>query len=273
MKNVDQSKSIGSEPRTEASASAISSLDRAIDVLEAFSEPEPQLTLTEIVGKTGMHKATVFRLLTVLRRRNLVTKDEASGRYRLGMRLMAFAEIVCARNSFIMLARTAMLELRQETRQTVYLSVRMGDYRFDVEQFIGLTDTRLSIQVGEPKLLDIGAAGRVMLASMTPADVDAYFQRNANLRLPTTEVALLRQEVDQFRIQGYGESRGRAGLTAVAAPVWGPGIEFLGTISIILAFDAFERDHAAVAAVLRSRVNRLSAELGYSAAPAAGVGS
>jgi len=270
-KSVKQAKSSDFQLKAEAGAAPISSLDRAIDVLEAFSEPEPQLTLTEIVGKTGMHKATVFRLLSVLRRRNLVTKEDATGRYRLGMRFMAFTEIVCSRNNFIMLARTAMLELQQETHQTVYLSVRMGDYRFDVEQFIGLNDTRLSIQVGEPKLLEIGAAGRVMLASMPPADVDAYFQRTAKLRLPTTNVALVRQEVEQFRVQGFGESRGRAGLTAVAAPVWGPEACFLGTISIILALDSFEREHVALAAVLRSRVDRLSAELGFLAAPAAGA--
>ena len=79
-KSVKQAKSSDFQPKAEAGAGAISSLDRAIDVLEAFSEPEPQLTLTEIVGKTGMHKATVFRLLSVLRRRNLVTKEDATGR-------------------------------------------------------------------------------------------------------------------------------------------------------------------------------------------------
>ncbi|MDO8276519.1 MAG: IclR family transcriptional regulator, partial [Burkholderiaceae bacterium] len=243
-------------------AAAISSLDRAIDLLETFSEAQPELTLTEIVGKTGYHKATVFRLLTSLRHRLLLTKDDHTGKYRLGLRMVAFADIAKAGNNFIGQARNAMLELRDETRQTIYLSVRKGDYRYDIEQIQGLAETRLSILLGEPKLLEIGAAGRVMLACMSDEEVDGYFSRTRKLRLASTNVTSVKREVAEIRKRGYGESLGHGGMTAIAAPLWGVGNAPLGTISTILALDVFKRDHGRVAAALVARVGALSQALG-----------
>ncbi|MDO8942911.1 MAG: IclR family transcriptional regulator [Burkholderiaceae bacterium] len=245
-------------------AAAISSLDRAIDLLETFTEAQPELTLTEIVGKTGYHKATVFRLLTSLRHRLLLTKDDNTGKYRIGLRMLAFADIAKAGNNFVGQARRAMLELRDETRQTIYLSVRKGDYRYDIEQIQGLAETRLSISLGEPKLLEIGAAGRVMLACMKDEDVDGYFSRTRKQRLASTNVAAVKREVAEIRHQGYGESLGNGGMTAIAAPLWGVGNVPLGTVSMILALDVFKRDHGRMAAALVARVGALSQALGAS---------
>ena len=65
---------------------AVSTLDRAIDVLEAFSHKSPELSLKQIAARTGLHKATAFRLVTTLSRRGLVIKHPITGRYRLGPR-------------------------------------------------------------------------------------------------------------------------------------------------------------------------------------------
>ena len=240
----------------------VTPLDRAINVLEAFTEEQPELSLSEMVVMTGLHKATAFRLLAALRKRHFVAKDDKSGRYRLGLRMIGFADVAKANNNFIAQARKAMLELRDETRQTIYLSVRMGDHRLDIEQIQGLTETRLSIALGHPKLLEIGAAGVVMLASTSDQDVDDYMTRTMKMRLATTDVPALKKDIARTRKRGYGESKGHSGLTAIAAPIWGLGNSFMGTVSIILSPDRFESDRAAMAVKLVACAKRLSLSLG-----------
>ncbi len=44
----------------------VSTVERALDVLRAFTHRQPELSLTDIATTTGLHKATVFRLLTTL---------------------------------------------------------------------------------------------------------------------------------------------------------------------------------------------------------------
>jgi IclR family KDG regulon transcriptional repressor len=240
----------------------VSSVDRAIDVLESFSEARPELSLTEIVALTGLHKATAFRLLASLRQRNLISKDEVSGRYRLGFRLVAFADIAKAHNGFVSQARAAMLTLCDETKQTVYLSVRIGDHRFDIEQIQGMTDTRLSISLSQPKLLEMGAAGRVMLASLSDEDIEGYLRRTQAMRDPSTEVPALKREILRIRKQGYAASSSHFAMAAVSAPVRGPGEDFLGTISVILPLHRFEEDRDRTAQLLLRATTKVSTALG-----------
>jgi DNA-binding IclR family transcriptional regulator len=252
----------GSKKAARQEPYVVSSLDRAFDVLEAFSEARPELSLMDIVAATGLHKATAFRLLSSLRKRHVIAKDERTGRYHLGFRLVGLADIAKAHNAFIGQARAAMVSLRDETLHTVYLSVRRGDHRFDIEQILGLTEPRLSIPLGQAKLLEAGAAGRVMLAALSDGEVDDYLARTEAVRLPDTDVAALRRDIARVRQVGYGESSRQVSLSAVSTPVLGPGNEFLCTISIILPVDRYERDHTHMAETLRDRIRRLSRELG-----------
>lgn len=261
MKNASASAKTDSQS-TNGTDANVSLLDRAVNILDAFSEAQPELTLTEIVGKTQLHKATAHRLLASLRKLHLIEKDEGTGKYSLGLRMIAYADIAKGQNSFVARGRATMLELREQTRQTIYLSVRMGDYRYDVEQIQGFTETRLSVSLGEAKLLEIGAAGHVMLAAMSADEFGEYLSRTKKLRRPETDVAALTRDVELIRQVGYGESLGHGGMTAVAAPVWGPGYTLLGTISSILSLEMFERDHATVAKFLVTASKKLSAQLG-----------
>ena|SRR5437868_9539013 len=111
---------------------AVSSLDRAIDILEAFSLRRPELGLKEIAAATGLHKATAFRLLAGLCRRGLVIKHGATGAYRLGFKLIGLAEIAKVPGGLVAEALPVMRALRDALDETVYLSVRAGDWRVDL---------------------------------------------------------------------------------------------------------------------------------------------
>jgi len=65
-------------------AQSVRAVERALDVLLCFDQHEPNLTLTQISERVGIHKSTVHRLLATLESRRLVQRDHASGTYHLG---------------------------------------------------------------------------------------------------------------------------------------------------------------------------------------------
>ncbi|HEX8993022.1 MAG TPA: helix-turn-helix domain-containing protein, partial [Anaerolineales bacterium] len=67
---------------------AVRAVDRALDVLLCFTAEHPNLTLTQISERIGIHKSTVHRLLGTLESKRFVERDEATGSYHLGLGLV-----------------------------------------------------------------------------------------------------------------------------------------------------------------------------------------
>jgi len=218
-----------SRVRTEQSQSgkhpyAIESLNRAIDVLSAFSHVRPELSLNDIIAMTGLAKTTAFRMLVTLVDRHLCDQDPVTGHYSLGFAMLHFAEIRRRQAKVRDLAMPIMRDIRDQLNETVVLSIRYDDYRVHIDSAEGFDPMRRMAEPGVRVPLYAGAASKVLLAGMRDIEIDAYlgrttlksFQKNT-LVSPTA----LRREVAMIRRNGYAESRSEliAGCAAVAVPV------------------------------------------------------
>ncbi|WP_245237721.1 helix-turn-helix domain-containing protein, partial [Paenibacillus ihuae] len=64
----------------------VRAVERALDILLCFTQ-ESDLSLTEIAAKISLHKSTVHRLLTTLEEKGFLLRNEATDKYRLGIRI------------------------------------------------------------------------------------------------------------------------------------------------------------------------------------------
>ena len=71
----------------------IQAIERAVTLLNAFSADEPELGVTELASRVGLHKSTVHRFLVNLEAGGLVERNPRTGRYRLGIRI--FEHLYC----------------------------------------------------------------------------------------------------------------------------------------------------------------------------------
>ncbi|MCO5731602.1 IclR family transcriptional regulator [Rhizobium sp. SSA_523] len=184
-------------------------LDRAIAILDAFAQGGPSLSLSEIALRTNLHVSTCLRLITNLRHHGLIAKDEASGRYRLGYRLLTLAEIARGNSGLVEAALPTMRDLSRQFNETVVLSVRVGDSRVDIEQVIGQQSVRRVVTLGTEKPLYAGAASRALLAGMSDEELNGYLQRTELKKLASqtiTDERELRAAVTAVRETGYAES-------------------------------------------------------------------
>ena len=65
----------------------VQALERALDIIDCFSFQDRELSLTDVVKRTGLNKTTAKRLMSNLSTRGYLQQDPQSKKYQLGMRL------------------------------------------------------------------------------------------------------------------------------------------------------------------------------------------
>jgi IclR family acetate operon transcriptional repressor len=247
---------------------SVRAVERAIDVLEAFTLEQPALTITELGRRTGLSRPTLYRLLHSLIRRGLVRQDGEPPRYRLDAGAARFAAIWS--NSFD-LGRQALPELarlRDRFDETVSLFLRVGDRRLCVAELASRQPLSFARGVGYSESLRVGASGMAILAFAAPADVERIL---AEERDPA-RAAQIRRRLGQVRQRGYALSGGDliVGAQAIAAPIrdrHGAAVAAIGLFGPAARFPS-ERVEECGAAV-RDAGQALSRALGFAGLAAA----
>ena len=72
----------------------VSSLVKAMKVLECFSMKNPELGVTEIAKQLGLQKSTVHNILSTFETMGYLIQNPTTGKYSLGVRLLQFSYIV-----------------------------------------------------------------------------------------------------------------------------------------------------------------------------------
>ncbi|MCX6510890.1 MAG: IclR family transcriptional regulator [Actinobacteria bacterium] len=137
-------------------------LDKAVDVLNALEVRS--LSLSELVGVTGLPRATAHRLATALERHGLVRRD-VDGRFMLGTRLLSLGQAAADAWPLATAAASALAILRDETGESVQLFVRDGEERVCIAALQSLHGLRTIVPLGARLPLSAGSAARVLTSA------------------------------------------------------------------------------------------------------------
>jgi IclR family acetate operon transcriptional repressor len=240
-------------------------VERALAVLDALSDGNPELGTNEIARRTGINASTVSRLLATLAGAGFVEHISETGRYRLGMRLLQLGNVVLARLDLREVARPHLHALVTETGETATLSAP-GEHDAVTVDFV---QSRASVQsvatVGRPSIGHATATGKVLLAfsGAEPAGgpLKAYTKRTI------TDRRKLAAELDRVRRLGFAEAVGEREehMNAIAAPVFGARGELAAILGVQGPALRFNRD--AMRASVRPLLERTEAVSGTLGAP------
>ncbi len=241
-------------------------VDRVLSILEWFDERTPELGVAEVAERLDVHRSTAARLLAALERHGHLEVDAASGRYRLGLRLVSLAGLVLNRFPVRTLARDVLRELRDETGETAYLGLLDGREVIYIDQ---ASSPHVAVNVdwvGYRQPLTAGATGFLLLA-FQPAEVVAELVRDAAgqavPRVPSElELAAIRR--DGYLVRTTQEPDGVAGVAAAVRDHLGATIAAL-TVSAPAHRAEAGLETTLLPAVLRAAA-RVSERLGYRAA-------
>ena len=145
------------------SLSGVGVLDKAVLILAAL-EQSPA-SLTGLIDRTGLPRATAHRLAGALEVHGLVERDHG-GRYRLGARLAAMGRAAGAgrHRSLAETAAPVLARLRDETGESAQLYVLSagGDTRVCVAALESPHGLRTIVAVGAVLPMDRGSAAKAL---------------------------------------------------------------------------------------------------------------
>lgn len=101
------------------------SLSRGIQLLETFRQ-FPDQSVSELARRSGLAKSSAVRLAAALATEGFLARDEASKRYRLGLRLWELGTLAVHRDALLQEGRRVMRQVAEETEETVVLAVLDG---------------------------------------------------------------------------------------------------------------------------------------------------
>ena len=141
----------------------VESVERALVLLNCFSEEHPTLSLKELAEATGFYKSTILRLAASLERFEYL-KRMSDGTYCIGTAPLKLAEIY--RKSFDVadMVRPILDELRDRFNESVALYIRSGEQRICLYRENANRAIRHQLEEGKHLPLEKGAAGRILLA-------------------------------------------------------------------------------------------------------------
>jgi len=213
---------------------ANSVLGKARLILEAFGVDDVDLSLTEISRRTGISKASVYRLNQELLDWGML---ERSGQeYRLGLRAFELGSRVPRIRVLRDGIRPYMESLYYSVKETVHLAVLDGLEVLYLEKVAGAPQATRPSRIAGRLPLHSTATGKVMLAYGTGDLLEAVVARGLDRITPATIVLprMLAQQLRRVREDGYAVEREETttGYCSVAVPIFGASGLLLGSLSV-----------------------------------------
>lgn len=237
-------------------------------VLEIFSS-EDELTLNDIVEKTGLPKTTVFRIVKTFVTLDYLNYDASTRKYSLSPKLFRFGSIAIHSRPLTRWARPIMERIRARLGETVYLSIRSGTEAICIESLPSKQALQVDVPVGHRSPLYAGASAKVLLAGMDDDWIASYLDQVELVALTEKTVLdrdALRREIFEIRSNGYALTYGESikGVIAVSAPVYDGTGRVVAAMSVLIpAVRAGETSKETLRLLICAGAKELSKRLGY----------
>ncbi len=197
---------------------------RIATVLRAFGN-QGLLGITDLAHVTGLPKSTTHRLVTALVNEGLLVQDEDSHKYALSLRITALGASILGSHGVRKSARPILMELRDQTRESVHLAVLEGMEIVIIDTEDSYFFVRAVNVPGQHLAAHAVSTGKVLLAYQWEFQLQEMLSK-VNLTRYTdrtiTDPRQLLEELRRVRTQGYAISNGELeeGIDAVAAPIF-----------------------------------------------------
>lgn len=244
---------------SEESAPAIQTVQRAAEILNAFTVSRPWLNLNQITEAIGTSKATAHRYTKALRETGLLRYDSSRALFALGPEVLALETAARAGLPIVATAEPHLARIVRETGYSAVLALWDGETA-TVVRCIDNIDGALRLRIAGGTRLDLieSAQGRIFCTYLPPEMVTPLDRR---LRVSPD----LADQLEEIARTGVCAGAPPVqGIHTVASPVFEEG-RIIATAGIIGTEEMFARDErqgldlsAAVLAMARA----LSAELG-----------
>lgn len=187
---------------------------RAVSLLKAFSDAQPEWRLADLARASGLHRATAHRLLGALEREGMIARDAGGDLYRLGPEAIALGARAARATDLRGAARAELESLAAATGETATLEIPVGSDMLIVDEVLGHALIGATASIGTRWPMKLTSTGKAVL--------HARAKRIA--KAPGYAVA--KEELERGYSAVGAAIVGPSGLAVAAISVGGPSMRF-----------------------------------------------
>ena len=214
----------------------MTSLARGLIVIQAFTQQNPQMTISQLSVRTGLSRAAVRRCLYTLTKLGFAGAEDGS-RYSLRPRMLTLSHTYTASNTLSSAAQPILERMSAALRESFSVATLDGD---DIVYVARTTVNRVmavDLHIGSRLPAYCTSMGRILLAYLPQDQLEAYLARVVLTPLTTrtvTSVEKLRLLLRNIRRNGYAlcDQEYEVGLRSLAVPVFAPNGRAVATINL-----------------------------------------
>jgi len=245
-------------------------LDLALRILEFLAGQGQPVALTSIANTFSASKATVYRHLQGLARHGFVRRDEVTGRYAVGVKLMVLGESARSHFEIVGVARKELMKLRDTTRQAISLCSLIDGELVVLDLVHGHTLVEFATRPGTRFDLHASAHGKVWMAFGPQDLLKQVLSRPRKTWTPQTltDPKAIENEVRLVRKRGWSTAPNQVvtGVNTIAAPVFDHSSRLVGSIAIVGSTQFIpDRPTEALVGEVLAAAQRISSALGWKA--------
>lgn len=223
------------EEQAQSDPNFMTSLARGLAVLTAFSDQRRSLTMAQVSHKTGIPRASVRRCLHTLIQLGYAEAD--GNHFALKPKVLTLGYSYLSSTPLTVSAHPYLNQISRSLNESCSLAVLQDDEVLYVGRSATSRIMSVSLTTGSRLPAYCTSLGRVLLAHLPPAELDAYFKRVQLVAMTDKTVvseARLREILAQVRAQGYAmtEEELEVGLRSIAVPVRGASGNVLAALNI-----------------------------------------
>jgi DNA-binding IclR family transcriptional regulator len=201
------------------------SLERALQILDAFSLERQALSKSELSKILGLSRATILRLCSTLGKYGYLRQDQESNKYSLGMRLFEQGSVVFHSLSVRKAASLPLTQLHGRLGKTIFLCILDNDEllyidkREDSKSVITFTS-----KIGTRRVPHWGMCGPMLMSHLPDDEIERLLEKFP-LRAQTRKSIIDKEEfkawLRKVKDEGFAidPEATLEGITGVAAPI------------------------------------------------------
>jgi DNA-binding IclR family transcriptional regulator len=195
------------------------------------------LTNKQISEALNIPSSTCYRILSSLKKIDLVYQRKPDLHYFLGFAHLRYAEAVIEGMDISTISLPYLEDLHAETEETTFLTL-FSDTHCVVMDMCGYTNVRIAVGRGEILPLYCSAAGKAVLAFLPKRERETILKKIERKQLTPhtiTDLYKLNENLDQIRKTGvsYCIQEFHNGINALATPLFNSLSRVVGTLDVV----------------------------------------
>lgn len=230
--------------------------------------------LDQLAAALDVHKTTVLRLLRTLAGEHFVFRD-GSHRYHLGARIHELSSRGLEQREVRGIAAARLIAFNRAHGRTTHLSELAGTEIVYIDKLESHDHVRMASRIGLRAPVHSTAAGKVLLADLPSAELDALLAELTFPRITAntiTDRAGFRAELATVRQQGWARDReeNEPSINCIAAPVRSAAGRAVAAVSVSVPDIVADYDRLlTLLPALLQVTERISRDCGWQPVPTA----